>query len=75
MAQDRGDAGGDVDDSNNMMDVESNVEATAAKDMLVTRLTGSIDKALENVKMICDRGMGILIDEENDAVAKHYPPK
>ena len=75
MAQDRGDAGGDVDDSNNMMDVESNVEATAAKDMLVTRLTESIDKALENVKMICDRGMGILIDEENDTVAKHYPLK
>lgn len=70
MARDRGDAGGDVDDGNDMMDVESNVEATVAKDMLVTRLNDSIDKAVENVKMICERGPGILIDEENDAVAK-----
>ena len=66
MAEDRGDAGGD----DNMMDVESNVEATVAKDMLVTRLNESIEKAVENVKMSCKRGPGILIDEENDAVAK-----
>mmetsp|Transcript_584 Transcript_584/g.1358 ORF Transcript_584/g.1358 Transcript_584/m.1358 type:complete len:969 (+) Transcript_584:65-2971(+) len=44
--------------------------SSAGRDMLVTRLNDSIAKALENAKIMEDRGPGCVVDEETDMAAR-----
>ena len=47
------------------------VSPDAGKDLLVMRLNDSISKALENVKVLAERGPSCLIDAETDAAARN----